>query len=321
MEKFNESRLRGDYHEYVTIERLSEISGAPKENYREILERSKKLPDKVRAAIEDAGLQCADKIIKKISVDYPDSSILKIRAVGKESGMKTVSDVSDISILIKIGAKTKDVRVSLKFTKSSDGIMIKNPGMGSILKDYFGSPGAQKSLDSFANQRRAEFLKTLVIDAGMKPKGDDLDYMMHISKDLPKPLQRFKTNALATNTRKDLTGSIRDKMYDLLVKVSDNDIRNGCKILLGIDSNAEYSLTSRWVRGRVKSSFQKKLRLSGKIEFKKVGKNSVFVIFDDAVVRVNCGIRFKHMGGDVRDSIKVCSSLKMESSLHSDKKV
>lgn len=170
----NESRLRGDYHEYVTVEELAKLTSASKENLPNGLVHGRQLPIDVQHAIEDAGKQCASLMLKDLQDKFKSANIQKIKAVGNEAGAGKVDDVTDIIIELDSDGNIISRNYSLKFTESDDILFTKNPGIGSILEDYFESPDLQKELDKINKEERKKFLSPIIASAG-KPIPESAD--------------------------------------------------------------------------------------------------------------------------------------------------
>lgn len=316
-----ESRLRGDYHEYMTVKSFCKKTGAREVNLRHGLEHGLKLGGKVRKAIEVAGAQAGKIIIEDISADYGRAEFIESRAVGDTSGYGRTDVVVDIVITFRLKDKPQEKRrrnYSLKFTESESMLFTKNPGVGSLLKDYFGAPRLQMELNKENEKCRKEFFYAILKGAGMRPQRDlfafagqqvahnkeeklpSLGSLRAQTRRLQKDKQRFETNPAARTARQVYLNRLRGKLLELLQNVPPVNIQEGCMKILGMKSGVEKVIVSSWVKGRVSTRLKEVPDLSGDFKIVAVGNDNIHIQFKG----VSIGCRAKFEGGSIFSAIK-----------------
>jgi hypothetical protein len=68
---------------------------------------------------------------------------------------------------------------------------------------------------------------------------------------------------------------LQNKLYELLFQVPKSELHRGCKLILGIDSQADHVIVSYWRKPAIYSEVEKLPLLSGAPQIDKVGNNSV----------------------------------------------
>lgn len=307
--RINQSRARGDYHEYMTIRYLCKSTGARELNDDNALITSKILSEEVKNAVEIAAQQCSDIIQRILNNEYEGITYLEVQAIGRTSGTRTISDVTDI-IIRCTNAKQEQIekRFSIKFTEAEDEIFTKNMGAKSLLSEYFRSNSLQQELNQYHEIIGKEFFEGILQLAAQDIRTTTLSEAKNAVKKLPAEYQRFNTGSPTDSNLKNLRDNymerLRDKLYDLLVQIPDELVVNGCRIIMGLDSNVHYVLISKWRNKNISTNVDDLSPAANKFTIIKSARNSVVVDFGNVAAR----IRFKHEGGKVWSSIKLAGS-------------
>lgn len=293
----------------MTIRYLCQSTGAREINDDNALITIKILSTEVKNAIEIAAQQCSNMIQKVLKNEYGDVVYVQVQAAGRTSGTRTISDVTDIIIRCTIAKQEQiEKRFSIKFTEAEDEVFTKNMGAKSLLSEYFRSESLQQQLNQYHEIVGKAFFDGILQLTAQEIRTTSLSEAKNAVKKLPAEYQRFNagspTDSNLNNLRDNYMERLRDKLFDLLVQVPDELVVNGCRIIMGLDSNVHYVLISKWRNKNISTNVDDLSPAANKFTISKSAHNSVVVDFGNVAAR----IRFKHEGGKVWSSIKLAGS-------------
>jgi hypothetical protein len=298
----NKSDYAGKLHEYFTylaIKTKLKIPGSSP--FDDKFESALALFDEnEKIGLEGIGLKTADLIIGILNKDYPEYKPCYIHHVGESSGAGK-QDITD-DLVIKF-ENEKTVGFSLKSAKSNGAILSRNMGAESLLSSYFEESKKQAEFNVYFNKIYLFFLNS-VFNTKFTNKKEAKKYIKESAEKDGYSKARFEYYTVAKPHRNKLLNSLRDALYDILLKLELRKIIKAANLIL---DSGKHVIFGNYKTGNIKyCCFDWQMEKDFK-EIGKRGNDSVVIIFKDFEI----GFRYKFESG-ITSSIKLVGDYKQE---------